>query len=77
MQRNWQHLGTQGTGLRQTIHNTETLNDEQHGPHQKPGLNPSTREGLPVPASYKSPSRFLIIVQRWWTPLYQKKTQII
>ena len=40
-------VATQDRGRRQTKHknNTENLNDEQHGPHPKPGVNTCAREG--------------------------------
>ena len=30
---------------KQNTHNTENLKDEQHGPHEKPGVTPGAREG--------------------------------
>ena len=38
-------------------HNTDNLKDEQHGPHQKLGVNRGAHEGKVIPASYKTPSR--------------------
>jgi len=48
-------LGTQDTGRRQATqkHKTEEIKDEQHGPHQKPGVNTYASEGLAVPSSCK------------------------
>ena len=37
-------LGTQDTGRKQTKHNTEDQKNEQHGPHQKPWVNPGGSE---------------------------------
>jgi len=42
-------LVTQDTGRRQTKqktqYNAENSKDEQHGPHQKPGVNPGALKG--------------------------------
>ena len=47
IQKKRQRLGRQDTWRRQTQqkHNTETKKDEEHGPHQKPGVNPFAPEG--------------------------------
>ena len=50
-------LGTQDTGRRQTkqkntTQKTKTMTTTY--PHQKPGVNPSTRNGQGVPVSYKT-----------------------
>jgi hypothetical protein len=42
-------LGTKDAGWRQTEkikHKAENERDEHHGPHQIPGMNSGTREGL-------------------------------
>ena len=38
----------------------ENKTDVQHGPHQKQGVNPGSREGQVVPVSYKTPAMLLI-----------------
>ena len=37
-------LGTQDKDKQNQKHNTENYKDEQHAPHQKPGVNPDARE---------------------------------
>jgi hypothetical protein len=52
------NISARDTGRRQTKtqkHNTENSNDEQHGPHHKPAMNPCAREVYAAPASYKTP----------------------
>ena len=41
-------------------HNSENLNDEQRGPHQKPRVNPDGLEGQTFYASYKTPAMLTI-----------------
>ena len=41
-------------GQRQIKNNTENLQDEQHEPHQTPGVNPCALAGKVDPASYKT-----------------------
>ena len=58
------------SNIRYTRHRTKTNNiktqhrtltkDEQHGPHQKPGMKPAAREGHAVPASFKTLTVLLI-----------------
>ena len=54
IQRNWQHWvhNTQDKDKQKKQH--RKLKDEQHGLHQKLGMNPCACEGLSVPASYKT-----------------------
>ena len=57
-------LGTQDTGQRQTKQKTQkTKKDEQHGPHQKPWVNPDTHEGYAVLASYTNCQYYKYITQ--------------
>jgi len=51
---------TGNTRRRQTKHNTENYKDEQHGPHQNPGVNQGVPEGYAVPASHRTPTMLLI-----------------
>ena len=47
-------LYTPDTGRRQIKQNTRPENkDEQHGHHQKPDVNPGTRDAYAVPVSNK------------------------
>ena len=58
-------LGTEDARRWQTQHkNTIQKNkkDEQHEPHQNPGVNTGTREEWAVPASYKTPVVLLIYI---------------
>jgi len=62
---NLEILCTQDRRRRQTKHNTENKNDEQHGHHQKkqkPGVNPGARDGEAGSASYKTFSVLLIYI---------------
>jgi len=43
---------TKANKTKNTTQNTKI--DEQHGPHQKPRVNPGAREGSAVPTSYKT-----------------------
>ena len=54
-------LGTQDTERRQSqTHNKGNYKDEQYGPRQKPGVNPTDREGKTGPAPYSTPAMFLM-----------------
>ena len=51
-------LSTQDTERKQTKHkkpNTEIYEDEKHGPHENPGMNPCAHEWKVVPASMIQP----------------------
>jgi hypothetical protein len=64
-------LGTQNTGRRQTKqkHNTEYLNDEQHGPHQPSVVNR-------VPAKGKQFLPIIIHTPCYSSSIYESNTTV-
>ena len=53
-------LNTLDIGRRTRKSQHKKLKYVQHWPHQKSGVNPGTREGQAVPASYKT--TFLLLI---------------
>ena len=49
------------------------LNIEQHGPHQKPGVNSGAPEGWSVPAPLMAPAYYSVSVPSfYWIPKFHK-----